>query len=430
MSPRSHPSHRLNRPPGAQPGPEDPGVAALVRLARSASASRVSRRSLLAGAGGLGLASLLAACGTGGGTTPAGDGEASGQLSPAEDRSAEDGTLRWSNWTLYLDYDDAQGVYPTLEQFQQDSGLDVTYTEDIDSNDGFFGKYQNQLARGQDIGADLITVTDWMAARLIRLGYVQELDSANIPNLANLLPNYQEVEWDPGRLHSATWQGGFTGMAWNKQEVPQGLRTLDDLWDPALKGRVVVLDEMNDTMGLLMMANGVDIAGDWGDSEFDDALEVLKKHIASGQIRQVKGNAYKEDMISGDALAVIGWSGDITQLNFENGDRWEFALPESGGTMWADNLMVPMGAAHKANAEQLIDFYYDPAVAAEVAAYVNFICPVEGARDEMEKIDPELAKDPLIFPTDEYLDNAQIIRALTPEEETRYNQSFQQAIGN
>ena len=141
---------------------------------------------------------------------PAGNGESSAQLTPAEDRSAEDGTLRWSNWTLYLDYDDAAGVYPTLERFQAESGLEVTYTEDIDSNDGFFGKYQNQLSRGQDIGADLITLTDWMAARLIRLGQVQELDAGNIPHLANLLPNYREVEWDPGRVHSATWQGGFT----------------------------------------------------------------------------------------------------------------------------------------------------------------------------------------------------------------------------
>lgn len=429
MSPRSHPSHRLGPRPGSA-GPQDPAVSALVQLARNSASRRVSRRSLLAGAGGLGLASLLAACGTGGGTTPAAGEQSSGQLSPAEDRSAEDPTLRWSNWTLYLDYDDAKGVYPTLQRFQEESGIEVTYTEDVDSNDGFFGKYQNQLARGQDIGADLITLTDWMASRLIRLGYVQELDTANIPNLANLLPNYQQVEWDPGRGHSATWQGGFTGLAWNKKEVPQGLRTIDDLWDPALKGRVIVLDEMLDTMGLLMMANGVDIAADWGDDEFDAALEVLKEHIASGQIRQVKGNSYKEDLISGDALAVIGWSGDLTQLNFENGDRWEFALPESGGTMWADNLLVPMGATHKANAERLIDYYYDPAVAAEVAAYVNFICPVDGAREEMEKIDPELAEDPLIFPTDDYLANAQIIRSLTPEEETRYNESFQQAIGH
>lgn len=408
--------------------PANPAVAALVDLSHTAASRRVNRRSVLTGAGGLGLASLLAACGTSSGATP--EGSATAQLTPAQDVSETDPSLRWSNWTLYLDYDDQAGVYPTLERFQDRTGITVSYTEDIDSNDSYFGKYQNQLSAGQDIGADLIALTDWMAARLIRLGYVQKLDLGRIPNAANLLSTYQDVSWDEGRAHSLTWQGGFTGLAWNTQEVPQGLKAVEDLWRPELKGRVVVLDEMLDTMGLLMMADGVDITGDWGDAEFDAALDVLSEHIASGQIRQVKGNSYKEDLVSGDALAVIGWSGDITQLNAENGGRWEFALPESNGTMWADNLMVPMGATHKRNAEALMDYYYDPAVAAEVAAYVNYICPVQGAREQMEKTDPALAENPLIFPTDDYLEHARIIRALTPDEESRYNTAFQQAIGN
>lgn len=410
--------------------PRDPMIESLVRMSRSAAGTGLTRRSLLAGAGAAGLLSLLAACGTGG-TTPSGGGATSAGLTPATDLSDTEKTVRWSNWTLYLDYDDASGTYPTLEKFIEQSGIDVSYTEDIDSNDSYFGKYQNQLSNGQDIGADVMTLTDWMVARLIRLGYVQELNHDAMPNVtANLLPEYMNATFDEGRKHSITWQGGFTGLAWNKDAVPNGLHTLDDLWNPDYKGRVIVLDEMLDTMGILMMANGVDISGDWGDDEFDNALEVLKEHIASGQIRQVKGNSYKEDLISGDAVAVIAWSGDITQLNFENGDRWDFALPESGGDLWADNFVIPMGGSHTKNVEELINYYYQPEVAAEVAAYVNYICPVEGAREEMEKTDPELAANELIFPTDEYLANTQTIRALTPEEDSKYNQMFQQAIGN
>src|SRR5699024_6963007 len=142
---------------------------------------------------------------------------------------------------------------------------------------------------------------------------------------------------------------------------------------------VEVLDEMRDTMGLMLLAQGVDIAGKWGDAEFGKALEDLEKQISSGQIRQVRGNSYKEDLISGDALAVFCWSGDITQLNFENGEKWAFALPDSGGTLWSDNLMVPIGSPHKKNAETLMDYYYQPEVAAEVAAWVNYISPVQGA---------------------------------------------------
>jgi spermidine/putrescine transport system substrate-binding protein len=263
------------------------------------------------------------------------------------------------------------------------------------------------------------------------MGYTQQLDKAKIPNAANLRPQLQNVDFDPGRANTLTWQSGFGGIAWNKEQVPGGLRTVSDLWNPELWGRVEVLDEYRDTLGLIMMEQGVDISSpQWGSNEFGAAVDVLNEQIASGQIRQVKGNSYKEDLISGDALAVIGWSGDMTQINFENGDKWEFALPESGGTLWADNMLVPIGARHKKNAERLMDYYYDPKVAAEVAAYVNYICPVEGARAEMEKIDSDLAKNPFIFPDEAFLSKAKAFRSLTPQEETAFSTAFQKVLGN
>ncbi len=398
--------------------PEDPYLRRLV-------AAQLTRRRLLAGAGGLSLAGLLAACGTGGsgGTSPSGGAQA------VEDLSESEKIVNWANWTLYLDYDDTTQKYPTLEAFTAASGIDVNYSEDIDSNTGYFGKVQAQLASGKDIGQDIITVTDWMADRMIRLGFTQELNHANIPNAKNILANLQDVGFDPGRKHSLTWQSGFAGIAWNKEAVPGGLKTVADLWKPELKGRVEVLDEMRDTMGLLMMENGVNIEENWGTDEFENALDVLRKQIASGQIRQVKGNSYKEDLISGDALAVIAWSGDITQLNFEEGDKWEFAIPEAGGTLWSDNMLVPVASPHKTNAEKLMDYYYDPVNAATVAAYVNYICPVEGAREAMEAIDPELVDNPLIFPTEEYLANVQVVRSLSADEDTEFSSLFQKAIG-
>ncbi len=401
--------------------PADPMIRALVQAQRRA----VSRRTLLAsGAGMAGVGALLAACGTGG--TPAASPGASG----TEDLSDTEKLVRWANWTLYLDYDDETQSYPTLERFTQETGIEVTYAEDVDDNDTYFGKVQGQLANGQDIGQDIITLTDWMAARVIRLGYTRALDKANIPNASNLLPALQDVSFDPGRANSLTWQSGFAGIAWNKEAVPGGLRTVSDLWDPALKGRVEVLSEMRDTVGLLMMEGGTSVEGDWGDDEFFTALDVLEAQIASGQIRQVKGNSYAEDLVSGDALAVICWSGDITMLNFENGDKWEFMLPEAGGTLWSDNLMIPVGSPHQKNAETLINYYYDPVVAAEVAAYVNYISPVVGAREAMEQFDPSLVDNQLIFPSDETLARAHVFRALTAEEETRYSDAFQTVIGN
>src|SRR3954469_16893060 len=247
--------------------PDDPALRRLV-------SAQLSRRNVLLGAGGLSLASLLAACGTSGSGKAAQTGAAP---AAAQDQSASEKEVNWANWTLYLDYDDKAGKYPSLEAFSQASGIKADYAEDIDGNDTYFGKVQAQLAAGQDIGQDIITLTDWMAARLIRLGYTQELDRAKIPNADNLLESLQQVDFDPGRTHSLTWQSGFAGIAWNKEAIPGGLKSVSDLWKPELKGRVEVLDEMRDTMGLLLLEDGVDIAGKWGSTEFDKALEVLTK---------------------------------------------------------------------------------------------------------------------------------------------------------
>lgn len=382
----------------------------------------------------LGLGAALAACGTPGtGASPAsaaaGPTTAAGPKA-ATDVSATEKKVDWANWTLYLDYDDKTKTYPSLEAFKKKTGIDASYSEDIDGNDTYYGKIQGQLANGQDIGKDVVVLTDWMAARMVRMGYTQELDHAAMPNAKNLLPSLQNVDFDPGRTHTLTWQSGFAGLAWNKKEIPGGLKVVSDLWKPELKGRIEVLDEWRDTMGLIMSEAGVDIAGAWGADQFGSAIDTLKKQIDSGQIRQVKGNSYKEDLVSGDAVAVIGWSGDITQLNSENGDNWEFAVPDSGGTLWSDNMMVPIGARHKANAEVLMNYYYDPAVAAEVAAYVNYICPVVGAQAEIAKIDESLASNPLIFPDAATLAKVKVIRTLSADDEKQFGGMFQSAIGN
>ena len=406
--------------------PRDPVLRQLVE-------ARMSRRSVLLGAAGAGLVAALAGCGTGAKTTPAGGGggtaTGANKPKPAADRSDTERVVNWANWTLYLDYDDKTKKYPTLEEFQKKTGIKATYAEDIDDNDTYYGKIQAQLKNGQDIGKDVIVFTDWMASRCIRQGYAQKFDKDQMPNSKNLVSKLQNVDFDPGRQYSIPWQSGFGVIAWNKQKVPGGLKNVSDLWKPELKGRVEVLSEMRDTIGLIMLEQGVDISGKFTEDQFNKAIEELQKQIDSGQIRQVKGNSYKEDLISGDALAAIAWSGDIFQINAENGDKWGLTLPGSGGTLWSDNLMIPIGSPHKKNAETLISYYYDPKVAATVEAYVNYICPVQGAQAEMEKIDPDLAKSPWIFPTPEFLQNAKVFRTLKPDEETEFSTAFQKVIG-
>jgi spermidine/putrescine transport system substrate-binding protein len=387
--------------------------------------AQLSRRSVLRGAGGAGVAAALAACGTG-------DTGATSKPDPTvKDKSATDKVVRWANWPAYLDYDEKTKKYPTLEKFQQETGIKATYAEDIDDNDSYYGKVQGQLKNGDDIGKDVVVLTDWMAARMIRQGYVQELDLTKIPNSKNLNPKLQDVDFDPGRKHSLTWQSGYAGIGYRKDKVGRELKTLDDLWAPDLKGKIVVLSEMRDTVGLIMMSQGVDISTDFSADDFNKALDVLQKQVDSGQIRQVKGNSYLDDLRSGNAIAAIAWSGDILLAQFEEEDpNYVFTLPETGGTLWSDNLMVPIGSPHKANAEKLMDFYYRPDIAAEVAAYVNYICPVDGAKAEMEKIDPSLVDSPLIFPTEADLAQVKVFHSLTPQEETTYSEAFQKVIGN
>jgi spermidine/putrescine transport system substrate-binding protein len=384
-------------------------------LIKMAKKSQVSRRTFLAGTGGGAVALGLAAC------APAAN------ITAAEDISATDKTLNWSNWTLYLDQDD-DANYPTLMAFEAETGITVQYREDYDDNNTYYAKVRDQLSLGQDIGADIVTPTEWMAARWGQLGYVQELNAANIPNKANVIDSLANPDWDPGRAKSLPWQGGFAGIAYNVDEVGE-IRTVEDLWRPELKGRVVVLSEMRDTVGLLMMANGVDISTDWGADQFNAALDVLREQVASGQIRNVRGNSYKEDLVNGDALAAIGWSGDITQINYENGyddgEKWKFVFPESGATIWNDTMIVPIGSPRKTNAEILMNYYYQPEVAAEVAAWVNFVTPVKGAYEAAIALDPELAENKLIFPDEATLSQVQAFRTLASDEENEFQAAFQ-----
>jgi spermidine/putrescine transport system substrate-binding protein len=380
--------------------------------ARSIIGAMVSRRAVLAGAGGLGAAGLLAACG-------------------GSDSADSANSVRWGNWPLYLDYDEDTKKYPTLEKFTEQTGIAANYFEDYNDNDEFFGKVQAQLKLGEDIGYDVVTPTDWMAARWIRLGYTQKFDAANVPNKSNILDSLASPSFDPNREQSLTWQGIMAGFGWNTEKNPKGIRTLDELFAPQNKGKIVVLSEMRDTIGIILRSQGVDLQKVTED-QFMNAVDFMAKKIADGWIRGVKGNEYAEDLTSGDATAVIGWSGDMFILKSENEGKFDFAIPDSGGTISGDNLMIPSTASAegKANAEKLINFYYDPAIAAEVAAYVNYVCPVKGAQAEMEKINPDLASSPFIFPDAATSAKLSVFRSLTPAEETTWGEAFQKAAGN
>lgn len=334
-----------------------------------------------------------------------------------------------------MDEDD-KGKYPTLERFQQESGIAVEYKIEIEDNDSYYGKVKDQLALGADIGADVACPTEWMAARWVNNGYAQKLDSANIPNKANLQQAYLGAAFDPNRDYTIPYQGILAGITYNKVEFKKATgkdapTSLDDLWNPGLKGRVGVLSEMRDTIGLILMSQGIDIGSDASLTEdaFMNAIDFFAGKVSDGQIARIKGNSYSEDLENGDTIAAIAWSGDTVQLNLaaEN-EKYGFFIPESGGTISADTFIVPMGATHKKNVEALINYYYDPKNAAELAAWVNYVTPVVGAQEEAMKIDPALAANQLIFPSADFLANVKSFRSLTGAEEASFSKAFQEVL--
>jgi spermidine/putrescine transport system substrate-binding protein len=404
-------------------GPDD--------IRRLMASSRMSRRGFFRGAGvaglGLGAPSLLAACGT----KPA---KQTAESCVSDDLSSTEKTLHFSNWPLYLDEkkvkqgDKKVTINPTLQKFQQETGIKVDYVADVNDNNEFFGIVRNQLADCQPTGRDIFVLTDYMAARTVDLGWIQKLDQSRVPNLqANLVESLKSPAWDPKREYSAPWQSGLTGIAYNAKLTGE-VKSFDELLTRAdLKGKVSLLSEMHDTMIFMLLLEGSD-PEDFTDDEFGAAIDRLQKSVDSGQIRAFTGNEYAQDLAKGNVVACEAWSGDVIQLQFDNPDI-KFVAPEEGLSIWSDNMLVPNKSAHKANAEMLIDYYYQPEVAAELAAWVNYICPVAGAQDAMTKIDPSLAENPLIFPSDELLKSTYSLKALDQKTEQKYQKQFASVIG-
>jgi len=386
----------------------------------------ITRRQLLrrAAAGGavLSIPSLLAACGGDSGIEGSANTEST--AAPADTTLAKQLTI--SNWPLYIDIDEKTKKRPTLEQFEQEKGVKVKYIEDVNDNEEWFGKFQAQLAQGQAIDRDITVLTDWMAARMVRLGYVEKLNKDAIPNSSNLVSALQSPGWDPQREYSLPWQTVLTGIAYNEEKLGKAITSIDQLFtDPDLHDAVTCLTEMPDTMGLVISSNGDD-PSKITDEAFGKAIDKLQKAVDSEQIQKFTGNDYAGALAGGSILAAIAWSGDVVQLQLDN-PNLKFVIPDDGGIIGTDNMLIPTGG-DVFTASTFMDYVYDPKVAAQIEAYVNYICPVEGAKDAMLELDPEIANNNLIFPDEETLAKVKGFDAEAADNRD-YKEQFQAVIG-
>jgi len=338
--------------------------------------------------------------------TATAEGEASGQLSIA-------------NWPFYVDN-------KTVPEFEEETGLSVKYTEEVNDNNEFFGKVQPQLDQGQSGGRDIMVVTDWMAKKMYDLGYLQNFDKeAAAPAFENLRSSLGSPSFDPGRDFSLPWQGGMTGLVVNTELAPD-VTSINDLFDPKYKGKVEMLSEMRDTLPLVMKADGVDLENAT-EEDWMAAIDKIKGAVESGQIRRFTGNDYTRDMANGDAVAVIGWSGDAVQLQADNPDI-QFVMPDEGCVLWSDNMVIPVGAPNPTAAYEWMNYVYEPENQAQITAYNNYVQPVEGVKEIFEQDDPELAKSQLIFPDDSYTADCSTQDSPPAESEKAIEQAFQDVV--
>jgi spermidine/putrescine transport system substrate-binding protein len=355
--------------------------------------TEITRKALLQrGAAGvtiLSLPGILAACGGGGGGSEAGGGELKD-------------VLDFSNWPYYMDTEGKK--HPTLDQFTQETGIKVNYFEDVNSNDEFFAKVQGRLAQGQGIDRDIIVATDnsRFPALYVDEGWVQPLDKSLIPNFENLIEAQASPPFDPDRTYSLPWLSGMDGIAWNEEVTGPVTSMTQLLEDPELKGKVTVLSEMSDTIGLVLLDNGDDPAN-VTDEAFDRALQRIQAAVDSGQIRRFTGNDYVQPLTQGDIAACVAWGGDIASAGIP---KLKWALPDKGGIIWTDNMLIPTGGSVP-TASTFMNFYYDPKISAQLAVGTSYMTAVKGVKEEAIKLDPDSGNNPLIFPDDETLAQVQ-----------------------
>jgi len=401
--------------------------------------AKVSRRRFLAGGTLAGFAAFLAACGTkGSGGTPSAQavtpttGLPSAAASPtaAAVRATPSTELNWANWCCYLDVDpNDKTKWKTLEDFQAAYGTKVNYQETIDANESFIATIAKQIQASQDPGWDITVNTDWMVARLVRLGWLEAFDFANMPNFtANVEDVYRTQTWDPEMKYHAPWQTGMTGIGCDPK-VTGTITSIKSLFqvDPRWKGKVELLTEMRDTVGLAMLALGLDPRNPTRDG-CDQAIALMQKAKADGIVRDVKGNAYTEDLSSGDAVLVMAWSGDIVTLKPDK-PSLEFVFPDEGVMFWTDNCVIPKGAVHKGTAELMIDWCYVPEHAAQIEAGVAYVTPVKGVQQIFQTTKPELASDPLRFPPASLAPKLVPFGLLNEADEKYFNAQFAKVMG-
>ncbi|MFT4008892.1 MAG: spermidine/putrescine ABC transporter substrate-binding protein [Nocardioidaceae bacterium] len=381
-------------------------------------APALTRRRLLTGLGAVGLAAGVAACtgdSDGSGTRPSVSPTATSGSSPA----AATGPIVWANWPEYI----AKG---TLKGFERSSGIHVDYKTPINDNDEFLGVVGDGLAAHRPIGYDIITMTSWVTAQLLDEDVLQPFGP--VEGADRVISSLATPNWDPEQRYSMPWQAGLTGIAYDARHVDRAIGSIAELFERTdLTGGVGMLTELSDTLGMVLLGQGRSLT-DLSEDDLNDAMDYLQSRSAAGQFAGFYGNEYLKGLRNGTLAACLAWSGDILQEQLKN-PYLKFVVPEEGLLIWSDDLLVPRGSTQAPAVAKLAAYYYQPEVAARLAAWVNYICPVEGAQEAMTKVAPELVDNPLIFPDGSINEVSYLFPNLPKEMFDRVSKRFSQIAG-
>jgi len=346
------------------------------------------------------------------------------------------GPLHWAQWPAYIDLTGkaatnlkyAPGSSPTLEQFKAKYKVDVDYEEKIEDNKVFYATIQPQLQSGAATGWDMITITDWLAAKIISKSWAEKIDQGNVPNCtANLRDALKNQVWDPSNDYHYPWQSGMTGIGYNKNVLKAAgkaePKSLVDLYAlPA--NRVSFLTESRDTFGLGLLKLGIDpnpqaITADNLQAVHDDIKPLVDKGLIFAD------NSYLKNFAAKKTWAAMVWSGDLASSGTE-GDT--FVVPTEGAMIWTDNMVIPKGATNKFTAELMMNYVYDPKIAAQIENYVYYVSPVNGAKAELEALNAAAPLDQyhldLLFPPDDVVAKQKNFQFLSTDLETKMDELF------
>ncbi|GAS87871.1 polyamine ABC transporter substrate-binding protein [Mycolicibacterium brisbanense] len=395
------------------PNHTDPAL--LARLA----ANPTSRRRFLGGGAAAAAAlvlgpSFLAACGS------SNKASSPSSSAPPDDGTPASGNLRISNWPLYM----APGF---VDAFQKASGLTVDYREDFNDNEQWFAKVKEPLSRKQDIGADLVVPTQFMALRLNGLHWLNEIRDSRVPNKKNLRPDLLNAQVDPGRKYTAPYMTGMVGLAYNKTATGRDITKVEDLWDPAFKGRVSLLSDTQDGLGMIMQSQGNSPENPTKEG-VQKAVDLVREQKDKGQIRRFTGNDYADDLAAGNIAVAQAYSGDVVQLQADN-PNLHFVVPEAGGDWFIDTMVIPYTTQNQKGAEAWINYVYDRPNYAKLVAFTQYVPVLTDMAEELDKINPTLSKNPLINPPAETLAKLKSWAALTDEQTQEFNAMYAAVTG-